>query len=165
MVRIRAAVAELLSRAARWIQRLAAALRDPLLAAAPAAVPPLPAAGGGKLSARSAWSDREALAAAVGAWHCRLLAGGSPAPLGAHGRERQTLRSRVWVCFVDRDGRRLSPVAVSRCWTTLLRAVASDPQRPKEQAAQAVTIGWPTLREAKICVAAARCEWPATLLE
>jgi hypothetical protein len=133
------------------------------LLAARRAASGLPAAADREvLSVASPWGAREALAETVGLWVRRVLAGEPPLELGSSGRERQTARSRVWVCFVDRNGAPLRPVAVSRYWTVLLHAVAGE---GRIIATQAVTVGWPSEREARACVAAAGCAWPQRLLQ
>jgi hypothetical protein len=118
--------------------------------------------GGAQPSAEEAgdeWVAREALAAASGRRIRVLLAAGGPST-GTFGREQQLLRSRVWVCFRNRNGVALSPVVVSLHWTSL-HAIASH---GRIASTAAITIGWPSQREARVCVEAAGCAWPDALL-
>ena len=156
----RASAASWLRPCASCLRRLARLLSYPLPAARAAAERPQPAAAALQLDAASPWADRLALAATVGAWVRSVLDGAAPSALGPSGRERQTLRSRVWVCFADRDGRRLQPVVVADRWQALLDAVAAHQEQPRVAALAAVTIGWPSEREARACVSAAGCTWP-----
>ena len=154
------AVPELLSLRERRLLGHAFDVLYHLTAAGQAARRPPRAAPTPVLTSALAWAEREQLASSVGRWIRRSLAGESPAALGPSRREQQPLRSRIWVCFADRDGTELSPVLVALTWTTVVTVAGYH----RTAAPRAVTVGWPSQREARLCVAAAGCRWPAEVL-
>ncbi len=109
----------------------------------------------------SSWEPREQLAAACGRWiRDRIGAAGDRRELGECPKQRLQLRSRVWLCFVDREGCDLSPVVVA------LRAGPVDELGGDRgrRAARGLTIGFPSQRETRVCVAAAGSRWPSEVL-
>ena len=132
--------------------------------AAPAAArgPPPPPAEAAALAQDAPWEAREGLAREAGQWVRRVLDWGFAQTRVIHGpspRRRQPLRSRIWLCFADFEGEPLQPVVAS--WTYgSLEPICMQ----VDDLGNSVTMGWPSQREARACVEAAGCVWPAVVL-
>ena len=117
---------------------------------------------GRNLALGAPWEDRLELARAGGRWVQQVLEQGYSRTLVTHGpspRERQPLRSQIWVCFADSTGAALRPpVASSRL--AVLRSACLD----GDHSGSSVWIGWPSKREAVACVEAAGLRWPDVVL-
>ena len=66
----------------------------------------------------------------------------------------------MWVAFADVDGEELSPVVATRVYALILPLIEVD-----HDFGDSVHIGWPSEREARACVEAAGCVWPALILQ
>ena len=74
---------------------------------------------------------------------------------GTSGRERIGLSSRYYILIRDYVGHFYNPVEVHRTFATIKPLVKRG-----SDCGTSVFIGWPSLQEAKACVAAAELTWP-----
>lgn len=101
------------------------------------------------------WEQRERIATGVGAFFRRSLAGDHR---GTSGREQLRLASRLWIVVRSIRGEVFSPVRIFRSW-----ARAKELVKVGNSAGDAIFVGLPSEREARVCIAAAGLEYPAEI--
>lgn len=100
----------------------------------------------------TSWPEREALARQIGLWLQRCLRGENR---GSSHRDRVPFANTVWIVLRDFEGHQYSPALVCHRFAECKRVVKRG-----TACGDSVFIGFASLREAKIAVAAAGVEWP-----
>ena len=97
--------------------------------------------------------ERVSIAAEAGLFLRRALDG---THRGSSGREKLRVSSRCYLLLRDHSGRCFNPAQLYHSWQAIKPLV-----KPAGDCGSSVFIGWPTVREAKICCEAAGVTWPA----
>lgn len=98
------------------------------------------------------WPQREQIAAGVGAFLRRSLAGDHR---GTSGREHLRLASRLWIVVRSITGEVFSPVRIFRSWGR-----AKELVKVGNSVGDSIFVGLPSEREARVCIQAADLVYP-----